>query len=196
MKNITTAPTASKLLFLKQFLSKPFGVGSIVPSGKQLAKLMVSNLQIEEGDLVVELGPGTGVFTSELLRQGVPPQNIILVEFNPDFAAFLRKEFPMLRIIEGDASQLPHLLKALGIGKVKRIMSGIPMRSLSPDMRRAITQGIADSLGVGGVVVQFTYALIAPLANLQVLQNRLAGNKVATAMQNIPPAFIWRYVKS
>jgi phosphatidylethanolamine/phosphatidyl-N-methylethanolamine N-methyltransferase len=195
MKNLVSITTPSKMFFLKQFLSKPFGIGSITPSGKQLAKLMVSNLQVEEGDLVVELGPGTGVFTTELLRQGVPASNIILVEFNPGFALFLRKEFPNLRIIEGDASNLPQLLKTIGIDKVKRIVSGIPMRSLKPSMRNAITQGIAESLVQNGVVVQFTYALVAPLAKIQSLQFGLSGHKVANAMQNMPPAFIWRYVK-
>jgi phosphatidylethanolamine/phosphatidyl-N-methylethanolamine N-methyltransferase len=196
MKDVVTSHAPSKMLFLKQFLSKPFGIGSITPSGKQLARLMVSNLHLEEDDLVVELGPGTGVFTTELLRQGVPPANIILVEFNPNFACYLRKEFPKLRIIEGDASALPDLLKSVGIGKIKRIISGIPMRSLTPTMRDAITLGIANSLETGGVVVQFTYALMAPLPKLQAKQNGLSGMKVATALQNIPPASIWRYVKS
>jgi phosphatidylethanolamine/phosphatidyl-N-methylethanolamine N-methyltransferase len=189
-------PTHSKFLFLKQFINKPLGIGSIVPSGKQLAKLMVENLQIEPDDLVVELGPGTGVFTKELLRQGVAPENIILVEFNPNFANFLRKNFPTLRVIQGDASKLPELLAEIKVGKVRRIMSGIPMRSLPKFMRSAITQGIAESLEKNGVAVQFTYALTAPLAALTAGENQLSGQRVASAFKNVPPAFIWRYVKN
>ena len=38
----------------------------------------------------MELGPGTGVFTRELLARGVAPANLILVEFNKEFVKFLQ----------------------------------------------------------------------------------------------------------
>jgi phosphatidylethanolamine/phosphatidyl-N-methylethanolamine N-methyltransferase len=186
----------SKMFFLKQYLQAPFGTGSITPSSQKLAQLMVEHLAIEPGDMVVELGPGTGVFTHEILKQGVPEQNLILVEFNADFAQYLRGEFPRLRIVEGDAGELGKLLKTLQQGKVKRIVSGIPLRSLKPVQRERIARSIAAALVPGGVVVQFSYLKTSPLPKAVAAECGLAGSCVASTMGNVPPAFVWKYLKS
>lgn len=187
--------TSSKLLFLRQFLTKPLNIGAIVPSSKRLAQLMVTNLSWQPDDYVVEIGPGTGVFTRELLAQGVPSNKIILVEFNSDFVKFLRREFPNVKVIEGDAKLLPRLLEKLGIGKVKRIVSGIPMRSLSCAMAASITSAIAASLETNGVAVQFTYATMPPLSKSEAAAGGLIGSRATWVLRNVPPAVIWRYVK-
>lgn len=194
-KSLVQAPS-SKFLFLRQFLNKPLGIGSITPSGKRVARLMVANLGWQPDEYVIELGPGTGVFTRELLAQGVPANRIVLIEFNKDFVKFLRHEFPQVQVIEGDASALPLVLEKLGIGKVKRIVSGIPLRSLSRAMGAAITSAIASSLEVGGVAVQFTYATMSPLAKNEASAGGLIGQRAGWALLNVPPAIIWRYVKS
>ncbi len=186
----------SRLFFMKHFFSAPRGVGSLVPSSRALARAMVANLNFEAGDTVVELGPGTGVFTRALLEHGVPPENLILVEYNEEFAQFLSSQFLNLKIVKGDAANLPALLRSIGLDKVKRIVSGIPMRNLDVPQRDAITTAIAASLVTGGVVVQFTYVGIPPLGKIAAHLGGLVGRRAAWAMNNLPPAFVWRYVKS
>jgi phosphatidylethanolamine/phosphatidyl-N-methylethanolamine N-methyltransferase len=186
----------SKLFFLKQYFRKPSNTGAVAPSSKKLAQLMVKHLDLEAHDVVVELGPGTGVFTSELLEQGVRPENLILIEFNATFAKFLREAFPKVRIVEGDAGDLPQLLGNLGQGKVRRIVSGIPLRSLKPDHRRQITRAIGASLEAGGVAVQFSYLKASPFPDDVVAEGQMAGSRVGVALANVPPAFVWKYVKS
>ena len=97
-----------------------------MPSSQRLARLMVEKIDPQASDVIVELGPGTGVFTRELLARGVIPANLILVEFNKEFVKFLRHEFPQVRVVEGGAQDLPQLLKVLGQGPVRKIISGIP----------------------------------------------------------------------
>jgi phosphatidylethanolamine/phosphatidyl-N-methylethanolamine N-methyltransferase len=192
---IRNATKRSKLFFLKQYLQKPFGIGAITPSSKRLAQLMVGSLELQPHDVVVELGPGTGVFTRELLEQGVDPDKLILVEFNADFAKFLRGEFPGVRVVEGDAGELPKLLGVLGQGKIKRVVSGIPLRSLRPEHRKQITHAIGASLEPGGVAVQFSYLKTSPFPKTAAVEGGLSGNRVGLAMGNVPPAFVWKYVK-
>jgi len=196
MTKPTKPKKPSSFLFLKQYLSEPLGTGSITPSSKKLAQLMVANLDLEPDDVVVELGPGTGVFTRALLEKGVLPKNLILVEFSADFAKYLRDEFPGVRIIEGDACRLPQLLAELGQGAVMRILSGIPLRSLKPAQRKMITIAMSESLLPGGIAVQFTYFRTPPLPATVAGEHGMSGRQVAFTMGNVPPAFVWRYAKS
>lgn len=192
----TKANRRSKLFFLKQYLRNPFGTGGVAPSGRQLAKLMVSKLAPQPSEIIVELGPGTGAFTRELLAQGVEPTNLILVEFNKEFVKFLRREFPNLRIVEGPAQELPQLLKTQKQASVKKIISGIPLRSMKPTECRQIAMAVAAVLEPGGLFVQFSYFKASPVPKEVAAEVGLTGECVGSAMNNVPPAFVWQYTKS
>jgi phosphatidylethanolamine/phosphatidyl-N-methylethanolamine N-methyltransferase len=190
------ASRRSKLFFLKQYLRNPFGTGGVAPSGRQLAKLMVSKLAPQPSEIIVELGPGTGAFTRELLAQGVEPANLILVEFNKEFVKFLNREFPDLRIVGGPAQDLPQLLKTLGQVSVKKIISGIPLRSMKPAECRQIALAVAAVLEPGGIFVQFSYFKASPVPKAVAAEAGLAGQCAGGVLNNVPPAFVWQYIKS
>jgi phosphatidylethanolamine/phosphatidyl-N-methylethanolamine N-methyltransferase len=185
----------SRFFFLKQYLRKPFGVGALAPSGPRLATLMVRHIDLEPGDVVVELGPGTGVFTRELLARGVPPQNLILVETNPHFASYLRAEFPGVHVANADALDLAKILKPLGHSQVRKIVSGIPFRSIKAADRKLIAKAIATALAPGGKLAQFSYFNSAPLPKATAAEVGLTGKRVGLALNNVPPAFVWQYTK-
>lgn len=189
------AKRRSKLFFLKQYFRNPLGVGAVAPSSQKLANFIVSMLAPQPSDVVVELGPGTGVFTRELLSQGVAPANLILVEFNRHFVKFLTGEFPHVKIIEGAGQDLPQLLKGLGQGPVKKIISGIPLRSLKPSERLQIAKAVAATLQPGGVFVQFSYFKASPFTEEVAADVGLVGKCAGAAMSNVPPAYVWRYIK-
>ncbi len=186
----------SKLLFLKQYLRNPFATGGVTPSGRQLAELMVAKIDPQPGEVIVELGPGTGVFTRELLARGVAPADLILVEFNKEFVRFLSGEFPGVRIVQGAAQDLPRLLEGLGQGKVMKIISGIPLRSMKLADRAKITRAVAAMLEPGGRLVQFSYFKISPLPKPVAVEAGLIGTCVGAAKNNVPPALVWQYIKS
>jgi len=195
VKSSAKASRRSKLFFLKQYLRNPFGTGGVAPSGRQLAKLMVATIAPQPSEVIVELGPGTGAFTRELLAQGVVPTNLILVEFNKEFVKFLKREFPDLRIVEGPAQDLPRLLKTLGQGPVTKIISGIPLRSMKPAECRHIAMAVAAVLEPGGLFVQFSYFKASPVPKEVAAEVGLTGKLVGSAMNNVPPAFVWQYIK-
>ena len=195
VKSSAKASRRSKLFFLKQYLRNPFGTGGVAPSGRQLAKLMVATIAPQPSEVIVELGPGTGAFTRELLAQGVVPTNLILVEFNKEFVKFLKREFPDLRIVEGPAQDLPRLLKTLGQGPVTKIISGIPLRSMKPAECLQIAKSVAAVLEPGGLFVQFSYFKASPVPKEVAAEVGLTGKLVGSAMNNVPPAFVWQYIK-
>ncbi len=185
----------SQLFFLKQYFRKPSGIGAVAPSSRRLAQLMVASVDPKPHEIIVELGPGTGVFTRELLARGVAPANLVLVEFNTQFAAWLRADFPDLRVVEGDARDLPKILAGLGIPVADKIISGIPLRSMKPDIRKVIAAAIASSLKPGGRLVQFSYFNALPLTRIVAAEVGLTGHRTGIVLGNMPPAFVWRYDK-
>ena len=69
---------------------------------KNLASWIVDRLGIEAGDRVVEIGPGLGALTEEIMRCGV---SATLLEKDRAFAKYLRERFgdANVEVIEGDA---------------------------------------------------------------------------------------------
>jgi len=58
--------------FLKQFLLHPVRTGAVAPTGEKLARLVVDSADLENAKVVVEFGPGTGVFTEKILQEISP----------------------------------------------------------------------------------------------------------------------------
>ena len=185
-----------QFLFLRQYLLKPLRVGAIAPSGPHLARAVAEALDARSGEIVVELGPGTGSFTRQLLRDGLAPEQLVLVEFDRHFVQYLRKQFPGVAVVEGDARKLPKILAELGHGRVRKILSGLPMRSMKPRQRLQIAYAIGQSLQPGGALVQFSYFKIPPLPKSSAERAGLYPKLNGVVLNNIPPAFVWRYGKS
>jgi phosphatidylethanolamine/phosphatidyl-N-methylethanolamine N-methyltransferase len=51
-----------KKSFIKQFWAEKKMVGSMTPSSRFLTQKMLKNIDFKKVKLIVELGPGTGVF--------------------------------------------------------------------------------------------------------------------------------------
>jgi phosphatidylethanolamine/phosphatidyl-N-methylethanolamine N-methyltransferase len=182
-------------VFLKRWMRRPKGIGAIAPSSAQLAAKMVHHLDLAPDLGVVEIGPGTGVFTHALLQAGVQPQNLVLVERDPEFAKHLAKRFPNLRIIEGDACDLPELIKGQIGSPVSRVISGLPLRSMPREIRSKIAGAISKVLPPDGVLVQFSYFSASPIDRDIALEENLDGRQVDHVLRNFPPAYVWKYVK-
>lgn len=185
----------SQLLFWRQYLRRPLSIGAVTPSGPKLARAVADALDPRAGEIVVELGPGTGAFTRQLLLDGVAPEKLVLVEFDRHFVEYLRKRFPGVAVVEGDARRLPQLLAELGHGRVRKILSGLPLRSMKPRERIEIARAVAKSLEPGGSLVQFSYFRIPPLPQAPATRAGLHARLAGTVLGNIPPAFVWRYTK-
>jgi phosphatidylethanolamine/phosphatidyl-N-methylethanolamine N-methyltransferase len=183
------------MLFLKQYLRQPRDVGSVIPSGAQLTDLMIRALAAPKEGRIVELGPGTGALTKALIASGIAASRLFLVERNAEFANYLHGTFPDCAIWTGDAQDFPALLAARGEGKVQRIVSGLPLRSMDDGIRRDIAMAVGAALSPGGRLVQFTYLSGPPIARAHATEAGLLGARFGVALGNVPPAFVWQYVK-
>ena len=76
--------------FLKTFFKERKQVGALAPSSKFLVKKMCDKIDFNNARYIVELGPGTGVFTEELLKRAHPDCRIVVIELNEKFYEFLK----------------------------------------------------------------------------------------------------------
>lgn len=182
---------ADLVAFLRAWAANPLRVAAIAPSGRALANLMTAAISAETGR-VLELGPGTGVFTRRLLERGVPEDALTLVEFDPDFAAMLKARFPKARIVVGDAAALDAAGNTLG-GPFGAAVSGLPLLSMPAAKVDAILDGVFRHLGPGGSLYQFTYGPRSPVQPAMLAARGLAAARIGHTLRNLPPATVYRY---
>ncbi len=178
-------------LFLRQLLSNPRQISAISPSSPWLARGMTAGLHPAMGK-VVEFGPGTGRLTEAILARGVAPHDLTLFEMNGDFVRHLRARYPGITVHHGPAQDAPRLLGAHRVGKV---ISGLPLLSVSPALREAIVAAAFDILAPGGAMVQFTYGATPPLPPESLEKLGLQVRVGPRIWRNLPPARIFRFYR-
>ncbi len=183
------------ILFLAHTFTRWKTTGAIAPSGKSLARAIARKAgEIKPGQVVVELGPGTGVTTRELLKH-FPNNRIIAVEIIDAYAAHLEKAFPTVTVVRGDAAQLDGILNDLNIARedVGAVVSGLPLLAFPPDLSKRILAAVRGVLLPGRNYVQFTYSRRAWRRFVVEGFKALAPQRV---WLNIPPASVMTFERT
>ena len=170
-------------------------VGAVYPSSGALGARMTSHIAGWKEGYVLELGPGTGVFTKALLQRGIPEEKLVLVEKSKSFAHALQLTYPKASVIQGDAVEIRRYLTALGIEQVEEVVSGIPLVSLGISTRRAICDESLSVLKEGGSFVQVTFFWRCPIPGDIVKKHSGVKKYCGVVKRNFPPAFVWRVSK-
>jgi len=176
--------------FIRSWIERPLTVGAVTPSGKILARTMARYVDPHSDGPVVELGPGTGPVTEALVKAGVAPSRLVLVEFNPTFCRLLRARYPEATLVQDDAYSLRRLLETLLLQPAAAVVSGLPLVTKPIKMRLRLIRDAFDLMLPGAPFVQFTYSVAAPLPR------RLSGFSVEASERiwmNLPPARVWVY---
>lgn len=176
--------------FGRSWVSSPLRVGAIAPSSRRLARLITSQISPASAP-VLELGPGTGVFTRALLRRGLRQNQLILVECDPRFARLLERDFPHAWIVQMDAARLrqANIVDGEPVGAV---VSGLPLLSMSMRTRIAILQFAFRHLRRGASFYQFTYGLRCPVPRAVLERLGLKVVRMGSTLMNAPPATVYR----
>jgi phospholipid N-methyltransferase len=183
------------LSFLRAWVRAPMSVGALTPSGPALARLMTSHVNRHHGP-VIELGPGTGVFTRALLARGLPTHQLALVEADPVFARALTERYPDARVLSMDAAQLGHTQPLFGDRRASAVISGLPLLSMPAAQVMAIVRGVFErQLCADGAFYQFTYGPRCPLPRGLLERLDLEAVRVGNVLLNLPPATVYRIVR-
>ena len=119
---------------------------------QNLVRLVAEAGQLGPGDLAIEVGPGTGTLTQELLARA---GRVVAVEIDRDLAALLRRQFAehgeRFTLIEGDAlagkhGLNPNLVSAIrtarGEGRRLKLVANLPYNIASPLVIELLIEGV------------------------------------------------------
>src|SRR6516165_8228434 len=80
--------------FFRQFRQQYDTTGSVLPSSRALARALTRPMrQQDRPRRVLEVGPGTGAVTREIVRQLRADDRLDIVEINASFVDVLRRRF-------------------------------------------------------------------------------------------------------
>jgi phosphatidylethanolamine/phosphatidyl-N-methylethanolamine N-methyltransferase len=192
-----SASWTEHLLFLGALLRNPRSIGAIAPSSPYLARHMVAGIGAAEH--IIELGPGTGVFTRGIVNRVGPSGRVLAVDTNRSFIERLQRAWPEVDCVCASAETLPALAAARGMVRVDHIISGLPFATLPADTTRHILDGVHETLRIGGTFTTFqyvhAYGMAAAAGFRRELSARLGSEPHShLVFRNLPPAFVltWR----
>jgi phosphatidylethanolamine/phosphatidyl-N-methylethanolamine N-methyltransferase len=178
--------------FLKSLVASPRLTGAIAPSGRTLARAMAAAVGSPAHGLIVELGPGTGPVTRSLIEAGLPPERLVLIEYDGEFCRLLKQRFAHATIVQGDAYDLPRTLEPFAGQPIAAVVSSLPLLNQPPPRRTKLIADAFALMGPSGVFVQFTYGLMSPIPR-EASSNLYSAVRSRPILLNLPPAFVWTY---
>ena len=118
---------ATKRNFIKQFWKDRQMVGAVSPSTRFLGEKMVENVDFENARLIIELGPGTGVFTDIIIDRMHPEAKLLTFELNDNFYESLNARIndPRVEVLHDSAEFIDKYLK--DNEKVDAVVSSLPL---------------------------------------------------------------------
>ncbi|MEI6493371.1 MAG: rRNA adenine N-6-methyltransferase family protein [Verrucomicrobiota bacterium] len=137
------------LLFFKRVLANPLRVGYLVPSSPFLTRQTASHLDYSRPRVIVELGPGEGCHTREIVKRMGPDSRLVLFEVDPEFVTHLRHQFQdddRVTVLQTDALHIREALDGLGHTRCDYILSGIPFSVIEKSIRKRILSRIAGAM--------------------------------------------------
>jgi phospholipid N-methyltransferase len=183
----------SKLVFARNFFKNPRMLGSLIPSSRYLIANLLRDVNWERTRVFVEIGPGVGTITKEILKRMRPDAVLLTFEINDDFVRHLRQNFkdPRLRVFHRSGGDVLEVIRELRLGNADYVLAGIPFSIMPDDARTAVLRNSYDALASGGVMLVYQFSNKVR-ADLEKLYGRVHS---LFEPRNILPAHVFHCVK-
>jgi phospholipid N-methyltransferase len=202
---------ANYRLFWQEFRRTFHSTGAVLPSGKPLCRALARYAAAEDSPRrVLEVGPGTGAVTDELIARLGPEDTLDLVELNDRFVAALRERLvsderwrPAADRVCVYHMAVEHLSPA---EPYRAIVSGLPFNNFPAALVTGILDRLAALAAPGGTLSFFEYIGVRKAKGLVARvdeRRRLAGVENALhavrdkwqfdrdcVLANVPPAWV------
>jgi phospholipid N-methyltransferase len=185
--------------------------GSVLPSSRFLARALIAELRRTRGPCrILEVGPGTGSVTAQIVRHLLPGDRLDAIEINGHFVEMLRRridqEWPFwlyrdqIRVLQGAVQELN------SAAEYDLIISGLPLNNFPASQVREIFRVYNRLLKPGGLLSYYEYVLIrqlkTPFVNQRerrrlsfvgrVVRHYIRAHQVRReqVFMNVPPAIV------
>jgi phosphatidylethanolamine/phosphatidyl-N-methylethanolamine N-methyltransferase len=187
------------VLFFSRFLKSPRTVGAVTASSRALAAAMVEHLDLSQPGHIVELGPGTGAFTSAIVERLGPNTRFLALDIDQAFVERINARWPAVECVCASAERLPAVAADHQMLPIDHIVSGLPFVSLPPQVTQQIIESIAASLRPGGTFTTFQYVPGYGFPSAVSFRRNMARwmhsqPRVRLVVRNMPPVLVmtWR----
>ena len=200
-------------LFLGEFRRNFRTTGAVLPSGRRLSKALAHFVQNAENGAprrILEVGPGTGAVTRQIIAALKPKDRLDLVELNESFVDCLRDRFqsdPEFQPAAARSQVLHCSIEELPADTTYDvIVSGLPLNNFAADDVRNILDMLVRLLRPGGTLSFFEYIAVRRFKGLisgpterqrlqaigQLMNGLLTGHEVRRdwIWPNVPPAWV------
>ncbi len=198
--------------FFRQFRRQFETTGSIAPSSRFLARAMTRYLRqrAEQPVRVLEIGPGTGAVTDEIVRHLRPGDSFDLVELNDAFVSILNGRFESETRWRAAASmshvhQMP-LQQFQPEEPYDFVISGLPFANFPADLVESLAEHYLKLVKPGGVISYFEYMYVRPVRKSvswgrerermarihQIMEGYISSHRIKrdNIWINVPPAWV------
>ena len=172
------------VVFFKAFLRNWRAVGSPWQSSYHVARNICSSIDFRTAQRIVEIGPGLGRITKEILRSLRPDGLLIVFELDSELCRSLEAL--------GDPRLVVHNVSGLEMrkvfrGKADHVVCEIPIANLSPQMQDRLYTEVKNVLCEAGSYIQLQLSLLSYRKVRQFFHNVT----VRFVLLNPPPVFIY-----
>ena len=176
-----------RINFLRYFIRQPLRNASLVPSSRRAAEQMLAGIDFENVQYIVELGPGTGIFTHALCEAASDDAKMILVELEESYIPSLTTRFSTrAEVVHGSAHTIEDLVAERGWPRIDLIVSGLPF-VLPQSVKSPLFDFLLRCTEGGTVFRWFTYMPVAMKPHYQAF----AFEKKSFVFWNFPPMWIF-----
>jgi phospholipid N-methyltransferase len=181
-KTLTMSKLADYRIFFREFRATFYTTGAVLPSGRGLARAL-AHYVAEPGPprRILEVGPGTGAVTAELVRVLGPEDRLDLVELNDRFVDRLNERFakePSFQKVADRCRVLHQGVETLPVDQpYDLIVSGLPLNNFTIPLVEQILASLRQLLRPDGTLSFFEYiairhakAIVSPKADRERLR--------------------------
>ena len=186
---------ADEARFFKAWVENPKVTGAVSPSGRFLARMMARYVDPASSGPIVELGPGTGPVTVALLKRGIAPERLVLVEFDAYPCKALARRCPRCKSVQGDAYNRAKTLAGLLEEPAAAVVSSLPLLTRPDADRTELLRQSFAMMQPEGRFIQFTYGMVSPIPRRLHASGAMPfeAEPSPPVWLNLPPARVWIY---
>jgi len=123
-------------VYKKNFLKPKKGMGQNFLVNKEVLEKIIKTANLSKNDIILEIGPGTGILTFELAKR---VKKVIAVEKDPNLVNILNKELEIrkiknVKVVQGDILKIQN--SKLKIQNSYKIVANLPYYITSPTIRK------------------------------------------------------------